>query len=164
MSTTAKIIDVLPAAPSDADILLCSQWGITYPQLLDERATAMVFRFPMPENYANKKSGPSSWRSIFNRKLAYWRVCDMLMMAGQLPEPPAERWPVARIQSKMVLGGAMDTSNAMARHKWIEDWLVTRAYILTDRKTGLLWADFPAQRVTRKEQAHIIITLTRPAR
>ena len=57
----------------------------------------------------------------------------------------------------------MDDGNALARHKWVEDWLVTRGYIVSDRKSCLTWLGFPEQHVTRKEPPSITVTLTRVA-
>jgi hypothetical protein len=60
----------------------------------------------------------------------------------------------------MVLHGAMDDDNAVARHKWLIDWLVARGFLASDRRTCVRWAAFPTQRVTRKEPARITLTAT----
>jgi hypothetical protein len=54
----------------------------------------------------------------------------------------------------------MDDGNAMNRHKWIEDWLTTRGYIVDDRKKNLEWEGFPEQIVKRDGNYSITLTLT----
>lgn len=155
-------LEILPEAPSDADLLLCSRWGITYPQLIEERATTLVFKIPMPPTLTNSGKGRSRhWRVIEREKEQYWTLLTIAKQFKTIPPPPAVPWEKARIQSLMVLGGAMDDDNAMARHKWPIDWLVRNGYIKSDRKSCLVWADFPTQRVSRKEDKTITITLTR---
>ena len=60
----------------------------------------------------------------------------------------------------MHLGAAMDDGNAMNRHKWLEDWLVTRGYLVDDRKSCLTWETFPTQIVKRDGKYRIELTLT----
>ena len=125
----------------------------------------------MPPNIANGSHG--HWASRHKAKLAYWAELDLMQgpkswtrrdpkkgdVTYQIPAPPKRPWPKATIQSVMVLGAAMDDSNAMRRHKWVEDWLVTRGYIADDRKKCLTWGGFPEQVITRKEVARIVLTL-----
>lgn len=113
--------------------------------------------FPMPPNLAN---GRMHWRVKWKAKVAYWAQLDLLQRAKRLPPPPKVPHARARVSSVMVLGNPMDEGNAMNRHKWIEDWLVTRGYLEDDRRTCLTWDGFPAQIVTRKEPASITLTLT----
>jgi hypothetical protein len=121
----------------------------------------LVFRFPMPSNLANRASGKSHWRHLHSEKKAYWRTCDTLQAGGILPPPPPLPWAKATIASRMVLGNLMDDSNAMNRHKWVEDWLVTRGYLVDDSRKHLTWAGIPEQRVSRKNEPELEITLTR---
>lgn len=100
------------------------------------------------------------FRVKHREKVAYWDMLDMLVLGGVLPKKPKKPWPKAKIRSDMVLGAAMDDGNAMNRHKWIEDWLVKRKYIVDDRKTCLTWEGFPTQRISRKNEPGITITLT----
>lgn len=122
--------------------------------------TELVFRFPMPLNLANSRM---HFRVKHREKVAYWDMLDMLVLGGILPKKPKKPWPKAKIRSDMVLGAAMDDGNAMNRHKWIEDWLVKRKYIVDDRKTCLTWEGFPTQRISRKNEPCITITLTEVA-
>lgn len=70
------------------------------------------------------------------------------------------RWPRVEIRSVMTLGTRMDTSNAMNRHKWPEDWLVTRGFLAGDREKNLVWAAFPEQVISRTLPPEIKLTLT----
>jgi hypothetical protein len=124
--------------------------------------SALTFVVPMPPTLTNSAKGRSRhWRALERETTLYWSALDWAQRIGSIPAPPPAPWPKARIASVMVLGGAMDDDNAMARHKWLKDWLVTRGYLVSDRKTCLTWEGFPGQRVTRKERPSITITLTR---
>lgn len=124
-------------------------------------AAPLVFRFPMPPLTTNREHGRSRhWRVGHEEKLTYWAMLDMLVLTKLLPAPPASPFPRVIVASHMTLGGAMDDDNAAARHKWVLDWLRTRGYIATDRRTGLRWAAFPEQSVTRKRAPQIELTVT----
>ena len=133
----------------------------------------LVIVAPMPDNVTNKARGSTHWRRGYNAQQAYWRTLDLL--AGAAPSaatvfviPPAPDVPLHRVlvTSSMVVGGAMDDDNAMARHKWLADWLVANGYVATDRRerkrdgASFRWAEPPAQRVSRKELWRITLTLT----
>lgn len=66
----------------------------------------------------------------------------------------------ASIRSTMYLGAAMDHGNAMNRHKWVEDWLVTRGYIVDDAPDCLQWDGLPQQEIKRDGDYRIALTLT----
>jgi hypothetical protein len=122
--------------------------------------TALVFRFPMPVGMTNASGRSRHWRSVYEEKLKYWAILDMLVVTKLIQPPPAVPLPTVTVTSHMTLGGAMDDDNAVARHKWVLDWLRTRGYIATDRRTGLRWAAFPEQTVTRKANPQIELTVT----
>lgn len=117
----------------------------------------LVFRFPMPLNLGNSRM---HYMVKHKEKVKYWAMCDLLAKGEILPPPPKKPWDKATISSTMVLGAAMDDGNAMNRHKWVEDWLVTRGYVVDDSKKHLKWAGFPEQRVSRKNEPSITIILT----
>lgn len=79
------------------------------------------------------------------------------ILKDELPAPP--RWAHATIRSTMHLGARMDTGNAMNRHKWVEDWLVTRGYLADDSEGVLRWTGFPEQIVKRDGNYRLEITL-----
>jgi hypothetical protein len=122
---------------------------------------------PMPPNIGNGSHG--HWSSRYREKNAYWRVLDLLTgkrgLIGRerffsIPRPPQQPFAKASIRSTMYLGGAMDDSNAMRRHKWVEDWLVTRGYLVDDRKKCLTWEGFPEQVIKRDGNYRIVLVLT----
>lgn len=117
------------------------------------------FRLPMPENLTNRKSGKGHWRTIHNEKKRYQAHLDLLLTGGIIPPPPEVPMAKAKITSAMTLGGAMDDDNALARHKVAVDWLRTRGYIKSDRKTCLSWTGLPTQRITRKNEPCLELTL-----
>jgi len=97
---------------------------------------------------------------VYKEKVAYWRELDTSQLLGNIPKPPRKPFEKARIKSVMRLGAAMDDGNAMNRHKWIEDWLTTRGYIVDDRKKNLEWEGLPEQIIKRDGNYSITITLT----
>ena len=126
---------------------------------------------PMPSNIANGAHGHYYGRH--RAKLAYWESLDVIShwcgrpgkwkvidVEFDIPAPPPTPFAKASIRSRMYLGNAMDDSNAMRRHKWIEDWLKTRGYIVDDRKKCLTWEGFPEQVISRKQTYRCEITLT----
>jgi len=121
---------------------------------------ALTITFPMPLNLANARL---HWRVKHNAKVAYWETLDNLQTVKRIPAPPKTPWTKVRVASVMVVGAAMDDGNAMNRHKWVEDWLVTRGYLVDDSKKHLTWDGVPTQRISRKEPASITLTLTQEA-
>lgn len=109
--------------------------------------TEIRLTVPMPMNLANGSHG--HWGQRHRDKIAYWDKLDMLVYAKRIPPAPPQPFARTSISSTMHLGAAMDDSNAMRRHKWVEDWLTTRGYIKDDRKTALRWEGFPEQVITR---------------
>lgn len=120
----------------------------------------MILTVPMPPNITNRRHGSTHWRRMYNEKEAYWTRLDQLQGAGILPPPPREAYPLTSLSSVMFLGNAMDDDNAMARHKPLLDWLVTRGYLEDDRKKNLVWESLPAQIIKRDGNYRILLTLT----
>lgn len=115
---------------------------------------------PMPDSLTNASGKSRHWRTVNRAKKAYWATLDTLQMLGTVPPPPSSPIASATLRSVMHLGAAMDEDNAVARHKWAIDWLRTRGYIATDRRTGLRWEAFPEQIVKRDANYRIELTLT----
>jgi hypothetical protein len=130
----------------------------------------LTLTLPMPPNISNGSHG--HWRKRHGEKKAYWHHLDLVRQLYQshildrtkspfaIPWPPDEPYPRATIRSTMYLGAAMDQSNSMRRHKWVEDWLVTRGYIADDRKKCLTWEAFPEQIVKRDGNYRLVLTIT----
>lgn len=125
---------------------------------------------PMPPNISNGSHG--HWQARHRQKRAYWTELDLIAQLYRshildrtrspyvIPLPPERPFPRATLTSRMYLGNAMDDSNAMRRHKWVEDWLVTRGYLVDDRKKCLTWAGFPEQIVKRDGNYRLVLTIT----
>jgi hypothetical protein len=117
-------------------------------------AREMRFVFPMPPNLAN---GRMHWRVKHKAKTDYWRILDFgQRLFPRLPDKPFEK---ATISVVLRLGHAMDDDNAMARVKWALDWLVTRGYIVDDKRKNLKWEGLPEQIVKRDGCYRLEITL-----
>jgi hypothetical protein len=94
-------------------------------------AEGLVFAMPLPPNFGNAR--PSHWSVRYRTQQQFWRALDALVTAGLLPRPPAV--PYARAAMTVVLrphGKLQDTTNAEARCKQVEDWLVSRGYLCAD--------------------------------
>jgi len=81
-------------------------------------------------------------------------------VARRDPNLVAQRWPRAAIRSVMYVGAKNDAGNAMNRHKWVEDWLVTRGFLVDDNPDALRWDGLPEQVVKRDGNYRIELTLT----
>jgi hypothetical protein len=88
--------------------------------------TEWVFLLPLPENLANARL---HWRAKDEARQAYFAACDALQARGDVPAPPPVAFPKVRVGVEMIVGGAMDEDNSVARTKWCWDWLKTRGYI-----------------------------------
>jgi hypothetical protein len=112
---------------------------------------------PLPPNVANQRV---HWRAKLKQKNSYWNVCSTLRHARKVPRPPAD-WPPlkARIAVRLFVWNTMDPDNAMARLKWVLDWLQAWDYIADDSPSALEWAGMPEQQIDRKDQ-RIEIELT----
>ena len=101
---------------------------------------------PLPPNMANARG---HWRTRERTRKAYLAACDDLQLIGRVPAPPATPLPRALITAHMTLWNPMDDDNAKARCKHAIDWLVTRGYLVDDRRTCLTWTGDPTQTVSR---------------
>jgi hypothetical protein len=116
----------------------------------------------MPPNLTNPRRR-WHWAALHGQKQKYYSVCDLRQKVGLLPPPPKKPFTHATVSSVMKLGHAMDDDNALARHKWVLDWLKTRGYVVDDKKKNLAWTGLPEQQVGRKQEYAIEITLTSEA-
>lgn len=128
----------------------------------------LTLTVPLPPNLTNRRSGRSHWRVVRNEQLAYWNRLDNLRLMGEIPPPPPEPWRKARARVVLYVHQRMDHSNAMARLKWIEDWLAGRKkhgiprgeqYIVDDSPDHLVYEGLPGQEIDRKNP-RVEITLT----
>lgn len=120
----------------------------------------LTLSVPMPPNLTNRRSGGSHWRTVHREKAAYQAALTTRLRARLLPVPPPEPFARVRIHSTMYLGAHMDDDNAMARHKWLVDWLRAAGYVADDRKRNIEWAAFPEQIVKRDGNYRIVLTLS----
>lgn len=118
---------------------------------------AMIFLFPLPANRANSRG---HWRKGFNARRKFYAECDLRVLARLLPRPPAEPWDRSTITAELTMRNPMDDDNALARCKDICDFLKTRGYITDDSRMHLRWTGIPTQRITRKQEPCVTVTLT----
>lgn len=108
----------------------------------------MKLVLPLPKNLAN-------WRAHHmvkhREKKAYWKRCDNLMYFPDFPLPPKDGpMESVTLAATWYVGNLMDEGNAVHRLKWIEDWLVTRGYIMDDRTANVSLSK-PVQFIDRKD-------------
>lgn len=124
--------------------------------------TTLRFEFPLPPRVLNA-GNKAHWSVTHGQKQRYYATCDLMQKLGMLPKPPARPFKQAALTSLMRLGAWMDDDNAMARHKFVLDWLKTRGYVTDDRKKNIRWTALPEQKVGRKQKYNIELTLTEEA-
>ena len=88
------------------------------------------------------------------------RCNDALYLLHRMPWPDAAPPERASIKVRMYLGARMDHDNAMARLKFLLDWLVMSHYIADDSPKRLEWEGLPEQVVKRDGNYRVEITLT----
>jgi hypothetical protein len=115
---------------------------------------------PMPPLMTNRTGRQSRhWRAVERAKRRYWAALDERQNCGLIPPPLPRPLDRASLRSVMYLGAPMDDDNAVARHKWILDWLRTRGYVRDDRRKVLTWAAFPDQIIKRGQEYRIELVL-----
>lgn len=115
------------------------------------------FRLPMPPNTANERG---HWRTRHQARKAYFAHLDILLAGKILPPPPEAPMQKAIITAKLTLWNPMDEGNAMHRAEKLPcDWLKTRGYIVDDSRKHLKWGGIPEQRITRKNEPCLELTL-----
>jgi hypothetical protein len=104
---------------------------------------------PLPPNIANQRK---HWRAKQRQKTEYWEDLSIRYHMREIPRPPWPQPPArARIAVKLYVWNWMDQDNAMARLKWILDWLQAWDYIADDAPHALEWAGMPDQEIDRKD-------------
>lgn len=130
--------------------------------------STITLTVPMPVNIAN---GRMHHMVKHRTKVAYWRELDLLAQLDRsrildrtntpcrVPEPPASPLSPVRIDSVLYLGATMDDDNALARLKWVADWLKTRKYIRDDKRPHCRFT-VPEQIVKRDGNYRVELTIT----
>jgi hypothetical protein len=118
---------------------------------------ALTLTLPMPPNMANARM---HWRVKQNAKTEYWARLNLLHAAGVIARAPYPTPERAEIHVRMHVGGQMDHDNAMARLKWLLDWLVGNRYLRDDSPRHLEWAGFPEQVVKKDGNYRCDLTIT----
>lgn len=103
---------------------------------------------PLPPNIAN---GRMHWRVKLNRKKQYWESVDSWRIWWRWPHPKKAS-KRARISATLFVYSLMDDDNAMARVKWLLDYLVAWEYLPGDSRKHIRWAGLPDQKIDRKNQ------------
>ena len=116
----------------------------------------VVLSFPMPPNLANSRM---HWRVKHKEKRAYWDALDLRAFTGELPSGAIPPFSRVALSSTMTLWAPMDDDNAMARHKWVLDWLTKRMFWLDDSRKTVRWKNVPKQVISRKVPSSITLTL-----
>lgn len=122
---------------------------------------ALHLTLPLPPSLTNSGKGRSRhWRSLEKEKTAYWETLDLLQMTRQIPRPPPQPFERAAVSATLYLWNEMDEDGAMARMKWLLDWLRKRGgFIVDDRRKNLQWAGLPEQVIDRRRpRVELVLT------
>jgi hypothetical protein len=115
---------------------------------------------PLPPALTNSNRGRSRhWRALHKERDAYWERLDWLVTLRQIPSAPATPLERAEAEGVLYLWNPMDDGNAMARLKWLEDWLVRRGYLQNDSRKHLRWRGLPDQVIDRKNPGRLVLVL-----
>lgn len=116
----------------------------------------MKLVIPMPPNRANARG---HWRTHHKARVQYWEALDNIRSWGasatypgkfSIPRAPDEPIERANLDVTMFVHQRNDAGNAVNRCKWVEDWLVSRGYIVDDAPEYLCWVGMPVQIVDRR--------------
>ena len=118
-------------------------------------ADTITLTLPLPPNRGNARW---HWRTENRKKKAYWSQLNTLRYAGTLPEPWRDTPALVGVRVTLYVWARMDRDNAMARMKWVMDWLEAWEYIANDG-AGVKWAGLPEQVIDRKDP-RVEVTLT----
>lgn len=111
----------------------------------------------MPPNRGNQRGRT---RYINFQKKRYWKDLDRLRNDGTLPDPPEVPWEKSGYTVTFYGWSYMDDDNAIARVKWILDWLVSRDYIVDDSRKHCRLLEVPEQVIDRQHK-RVMLTLRR---
>ncbi len=110
-----------------------------------------VLTVPLPPNRANARG---HWSVHHRMQRRYWKYLDEIQALAHngfsVPRPPREPLDHAHATAVLYVWAEMDEGNALNRIKWLEDWLVTRGYLVDDKRRNLHWAGIPKQIIDRK--------------
>lgn len=116
----------------------------------------LTLTVPLPPNIAN---GRMHWQVKLKAKKAYWDTLSLLANCGKIPAEAVSRPRRARLAATLYLHSPMDDDNAMARLKWLVDWLVSNGYLAGDSRKHIEWEGLPKQFIDRKNP-RCVVTLT----
>lgn len=107
----------------------------------------MKITAPLPPNMAN---GRMHWRVKHKAKQEYEEQMTILWALQRIPRPPKPLPRRVTITATLYVHNPMDDDNALARLKWLVDWLVNWEYLPGDSRKHIQWAGIPGQVVDRK--------------
>lgn len=120
----------------------------------------------MPPNLANNKI---HWRTRKKWQDQYKGTLDYMLLRANAKKPPVGEYVVppsleapfdhATVTVHLVLFNPMDDDNAMARMKFLMDWLVTRGYLVDDSRKHMAWSGIPTQEIRRDIPAYVELTI-----
>lgn len=106
----------------------------------------ILFELPYPPDVGNARG---HWRVRERVKAKYWADCDLWTALDEVPAMP---WQRVRMRAVFHGWNRLDPDNAMARTKYVTDFLRSRGYLVDDRTKNIEWDGLPAQNIDRKNQ------------
>ena len=110
--------------------------------------TTLTFQMPLPPNQGNRRG---HWRVGWQAKKDFYAACDARQNVSLLPAPPSEPWDAATLSAHFYVHNLSDPDNLHARLKFVQDWLVTRGYIVDDSPAHLTLVT-ATQEIDRKDK------------
>lgn len=117
----------------------------------------LVLTLPLPA--PRNTSADRHWARRHKRVQAYYERCDFAVLMNRIALPPTP-WPAVLASAVVYPRGENDQDNLLARLKPMIDWCVRAGIVEDDRPRSWRWERIPAQHVQRREDAHVVLSLT----
>ena len=119
-------------------------------------AEPLTLCLPLPPNRANARG---HWWKQHRQKKDYFYTLDLRVMLRKLPGAPEVPWERAELAAHLYVHNRYDDDNAVSLCKFPIDWLVSRGYLVDDKRAHLRLAGIPWQTIDR-DDPRMVLTLT----
>jgi hypothetical protein len=109
---------------------------------------------PLPANRANARG--SRWKEHRGKK-AYWALLNALALDRRFPLPDGPPPEKVSVTVHLYVWSILDEGNAVARLKFVEDWLVASGYAVDDSPKHWEYTGLPEQSVDRGWQRLVVV-------
>lgn len=116
--------------------------------------TTLVLTLPLPDS-RNAGRRHAHWSVVYRRTQAYYAACERCTVGVEWPQ-----WEAVVASAVVYPRGSNDEGNLLARLKPLEDWIVRKGLVPSDKPKHWHWSAIPQQIVQRTHPAWLELTLT----